>query len=202
MGLSCYMQSFSSCGEQGLQFVVCTGFSLQWLLLWNTGSRHMGFSSCGMWALLRVWHTGLVALWHVESSPTRDQNGVPCIARQFWTTETPGKTGNIWFWCHRAPDIVWRKCECTRVCACMHMCVYVCVCLTYALSCSCCSVTKWCPTLWDPTECSIPGFPVLHYLLESSQTQTYWVDDSIQPSHPLSPPFPTALKLSQHQHLF
>ena len=27
------------------------GFSSQWLLLWNTGSRCVGFSSCGLWAL-------------------------------------------------------------------------------------------------------------------------------------------------------
>ena len=35
-------------------------------------------------------------------------------------------------------------------------------------------------------DCIIPGFPVLHYLLEFSQTHVYWVDDAIQPSHPLS----------------
>ena len=29
---------------------------------------------------------------------------------------------------------------------------------------SCCSVTKSCPTLCDPMDCSMPGFPVLHYL--------------------------------------
>ena len=33
-------------------------------------------------------------------------------------------------------------------------------------SCSCCSVTKSCPTLCDRVNCSTPGFPVLHYLLE------------------------------------
>ena len=31
----------------------------------------------------------------------------------------------------------------------------------------CCSVTKSCLTLCDPVDCSTPGFPVLHYLLES-----------------------------------
>ena len=35
-----------------------TGFSLQWLLLlWSMGSRHVGFSSCGMWAEL-LWLAG------------------------------------------------------------------------------------------------------------------------------------------------
>ena len=29
----------------------------------------------------------------------------------------------------------------------------------------CCSVTKSCPTLCNPMDCSTPGFPVLHYLL-------------------------------------
>ena len=36
------------------------------------------------------------------------------------------------------------------------------------------------------------------YLPELAQTQVNWVDDAIQPPHPLSPPSP-ALILSQHQ---
>ena len=44
-----------------------------------------------------------------------------------------------------------------------------------------------CPTLCDPKDCSMPGFPVLH-LLEFAQTHVHWVDDAIQPSHPLSSP--------------
>ena len=38
--------------------------------------------------------------------------------------------------------------------------------------------------LCDPMECSIPGLPVLHHLLELAQTHVHW--DVIQPSHPLS----------------
>ena len=49
--------------------------------------------------------------------------------------------------------------------------------------------------LCDPTDCSTPGFPVLHDLLDLAQIHVRWVDDAIQPSHPLSPPFPPALKL-------
>ena len=30
----------------------------------------------------------------------------------------------------------------------------------------CCSVTQLCPTLHNPMDCSTPGFPVLHHLLE------------------------------------
>ena len=40
--------------------------------------------------------------------------------------------------------------------------------------------------------CSMPGFPVLHYLLEFAQTHVHWVSDAIQPSHPLLPASPLA----------
>ena len=52
----------------------------------------------------------------------------------------------------------------------------------------CCSVTKSCPTLCDPMNCSTPGFPVLRYLLEFAQTNVHRVSDAIQPSHPLLSP--------------
>ena len=65
----------------------------------------------------------------------------------------------------------------------------------------CCSVAKLCPTLWDHMNCSKACFPVLHHLPESAQTHVHWVGDVIQPSHPLSPPSPPTLNLSQHQGL-
>ena len=46
----------------------------------------------------------------------------------------------------------------------------------------CCSVAKSCPTLWDPMNCSRPGFPVLHHLPKLAQTHVHWVSDAIQPS--------------------
>ena len=55
--------------------------------------------------------------------------------------------------------------------------------LAYLLK-SCCSATQSCPTLCDPVDCSMPGFPVLRHLLEFAQTHVYWVSDAIQPSHP------------------
>ena len=58
-----------------------------------------------------------------------------------------------------------------------------------------------CPTLYDPIDCSTPGFPVHHQLLELAQTPVHRVSDAIQPSHPLLAPSP-ALNLSQHQGLF
>ena len=51
-------------------------------------------------------------------------------------------------------------------------------------------------------DCSILGFPILHYLLEFAQTQVHWVDGVIEPSNPLSVPSPPALNPSQHQGLF
>ena len=66
----------------------------------------------------------------------------------------------------------------------------------------CCPVTQSCLTLCEPTDCSSPGFPVLHYLLKFFQTQVHWVNDAIQSSHSLSPSSPPALNLSQHQELF
>ena len=66
--------------------------------------------------------------------------------------------------------------------------------------CSCCSFTQLCPTLWDPMDCSMPGFPVLHHPSDLAQTHVYWVSDAIQPSC-LSSPSP-AFNLTQHQGLF
>ena len=50
-------------------------------------------------------------------------------------------------------------------------------------------------------DCSMSGFPALHYLPEFAQTHVHWVSDAIQLSHPLSSPSPLVLSLSQHQGL-
>ena len=54
------------------------------------------------------------------------------------------------------------------------------------------SVTQSCPILCVPMNCSTPGLPVHHQLLEFTQTHVHRVGDAIQPSHPLSSPFPPA----------
>ena len=64
------------------------------------------------------------------------------------------------------------------------------------------SVAQPCPTLCNPMDHSTPGLPVHRQLPEFTQTHVHWVGDAIQPSHPLSSPFPPALNLSQHQGLF
>ena len=57
------------------------------------------------------------------------------------------------------------------------------------------SVTQLCPILCDPMDCSMPGLPVHHQLLEFAQTLVHWVSDAIQPFHPLS-------SLSSHLRIF
>ena len=50
--------------------------------------------------------------------------------------------------------------------------------------------------------CSMPGLPVHHQVLESTQTHVHWVGDAIQPSHLLLSISSPALNPSQHQGLF
>ena len=57
-------------------------------------------------------------------------------------------------------------------------------------------------TLESAMDCSKPGFPVHHQLLEFTQTHVHRVGDAIQPSHPLSSSSPPAFNLSHHQGLF
>ena len=73
---------------------------------------------------------------------------------------------------------------------------------TFRTSQSVSSVTQLCPTLCDPMDCSMPGFPVHHQLPETTQTHDHRVGDAIQLFHPLLSPSPPAFNLSQHQGLF
>ena len=40
----------------------------------------------------------------------------------------------------------------------------------------CCSVAQLCLTLCDPMDCSTPGFPVFHHLLEFVQTHIHLIE--------------------------
>ena len=73
--------------------------------------------------------------------------------------------------------------------------------LTFTDLICCCTVAKPCPTLCDPMDCNIPGFPVLHHLLDFAQIHVNWVSDAIKLSHPLSSPFPPVFNLFQNQDL-
>ena len=52
------------------------------------------------------------------------------------------------------------------------------------------SVTQSCPTLCDPMNHTMPGFPVHQQLPEFTKTHVHKVGDAIQASHPLSSPSP------------
>ena len=65
-----------------------------------------------------------------------------------------------------------------------------------------CSVTQSCLALCDPMDCSTPGLPDPHHLLEFARVRVHCFGDAIQPSHPLSPSSPSAFNLSLHQGLF
>ena len=65
-----------------------------------------------------------------------------------------------------------------------------------------CAAKFSCSVVSDPTDCSMPGFPVHHQLPEFTQTHVHWVGDAIQPAHPLSSPSPPAPNPSQNQGLF
>ena len=63
-------------------------------------------------------------------------------------------------------------------------------------------VAQSCPTLCDPMDCSMPGFPVHHQLPELTQTHVHCVSDAIQPSHPPSSLSPPTFNISQHRDLY
>ena len=58
------------------------------------------------------------------------------------------------------------------------------------------SVTQSYLILCDPMDCSMPGFPVHHQLLELTQIHVHLVGDAIQLPHPQSSPSPPAFNLS------
>ena len=74
--------------------------------------------------------------------------------------------------------------------------------LAYNTAAAAAKLLQSCPTLCDPMDCSTPGLPVHHRLLELAQTHVHRVGDAIQPSHPLLSPSPPAPSPSQHQSLF
>ena len=60
------------------------------------------------------------------------------------------------------------------------------------------SVAQSCLTLCNSMNHSTPGLPVHHQHLEFTQTHGHWVNDAVQPSHPLSSPSPPAPNLEHY----
>ena len=66
-------------------------------------------------------------------------------------------------------------------------------------------IVQWLSRVWlsaTPQTATRQASTVLHCRPELAQIHVHWVCDDIQPSHPLSPPSPSALSLPQHQGLF
>ena len=59
-------------------------------MLWSTGSRLAGFSSCGEWAQY-LWRTGLVVPRHVDLPGPEIKPVSPALAGRFLTAMPPGK---------------------------------------------------------------------------------------------------------------
>ena len=89
----------------------------EWGRLFVAGPRARRFQS--------LWHTGLVAQQHVESSWTRDQTHVLCIGRQIlnnWTTRAVLHYGLL-------QDIEYSPlCYTVGPCCLCILCVIVCIC--------------------------------------------------------------------------
>ena len=75
-------------------------------------------------------------------------------------------------------------------------------CLTWDKSISSVQLLSCAQLFVTPMDCSTQNFPIHHQLSELAQTHVHLVVDAIQPSHPLSSPFPPTFNLSQHQGLF
>ena len=151
------------------------------------GLRRQGFN---LWVRKIPWSRK----WHPNS-----------IARKFSWTEEPGKLQPIWLqrveqdWAHTQADF--SNCETFgKLCNSLEFLFFVYRLAVIILVQS--SSTYSCPTFCHPIGCSMPGFPVFHYLLEFAQIHVDWVHDTIQPSHPLLTPSPSVLNLSQYQDLF
>ena len=89
--------AFSSCSKRGPLSGCGGGFSLWWLLLWDTGSWPRGFSSCGSQALEhRLNSCGTQASCSATCGilPDQGSNHVSCIGRwilyHYATREAPG----------------------------------------------------------------------------------------------------------------
>jgi len=94
-----------------------------------------------------------------------------------------------------------REIFCTLICSSSYKFIFIVKGHQTTLLKCCCSVAQSCLPLCAPMDFCMPGFPVLYYLPEFAKTAVHWLNDAIQPPHPLSPSS-SALNLFQHQDLF
>ena len=107
------------------------------------------------------------------SAQPRDQIWVSCIAGRFFTIWATGIGINV--------VIIFQK---------------------IPIGGCCFSVAQLYLTIYDPINCGMPGFPVLHHLPEFAQIHVRWAYGAIQPYHPLSSPSPPTFHLYHLRGLF
>ena len=149
---------------------------------------------CGTWLwcykhtliIKLTYYSMLSLLWHILDGQPSNRALLSLCTKQHkvkWSCSSNSLSSpESYFWvkmlqliaiCFHFP-LFW---ELVCVCVCVRMCVLV--------------IQSYL-TLCKPTHCSMPGFPVLHYLPELSQIHVHWFGDAIQSSHPLQPPSPFA----------
>ena len=109
LGLRCCTRALLQLRRAGgYSSLRCVGFSLRWfLLLQSMGSRCVGFSSCGSWALeRRLSSCGtraqlLRGMWDLPGPGFRP--GSPALAGGFLTTAPPGKSLPLCLYFHLPP---------------------------------------------------------------------------------------------------
>ena len=85
LGLHCFVRLFLVVMSRDYSLFWCVGFSLWWLLLLqSTGSRHTGFSNCGIWAQL------FRGTWNLPRPGI--QPVCPELTGRFLSTLPPGKS--------------------------------------------------------------------------------------------------------------
>ena len=159
------------------------------ILEWVAFSFSRGSSQPRDWTQVSHIAGGFFTNWTIrEAQTTRTQIGVSKLWIQYSisvsssytsTYEHAYKPRHYWF---KTNTLIFPVTKVPLACCC----------------CCCYSVTKLCPTLCNPMDCSMPGFPVLHHLLEIAQIHGQWVSEAIQPCHPLSFPSLPSMRYTQN----
>ena len=121
----------------------------------------------------------------------------PVFTGGFLTAEPPGKPQ-----CSHILEILQIQFQATTIKRVIRMSQFPNACKTCVYTIQFSSVTQLCLTLYDPMDCSTPGFPIHHQLSGFTQTHVHWVGDANTPSHPLLSPSSPTFNLSQHQGVF
>ena len=152
---------------------------------WLVGNKPWGLAcwSSG-WLRLPVYSGECFHPWSGSKDPTMLFSS-SVVSNSFWPHSTPGFPVH-----HYLPEFAQTRvhyvCDCqptTSSSVVSSLSPGVALTVPPKISVQFSSVTQSCPTIWDPVECSTPGFHVHHQLPELTQTYTHQVHDAIPASH-------------------